>query len=522
MAGVFRWLPALAALGYAFVLLRRVHDIVGQLTWNADYVSVMVIAQSIGEHGKAGRAVVIQSGWAWYDLATLHLPFHRQLWEYTPFAMAMMSLALIAWAAWRLAGPFAGVLAASIGIAASPLTLGTQLAQSYHGTTWLGAAVLAAYLCLLLTKPMRPLTLALISVAVALIAGYATATDPLLVPAGDAPFALAVLAVWRVRPDERLVRPGAATAVGAGVVGGAVLLANRLAGVGSSFPRGLTHFVTPGHIAGNARQLVSGLFEVAGMPRGGSALGVVLGLFLVAALIAPMVWLIRSRGRGMSSGTLAVTVFWCASTVCVAGAFFFSDIPSDFLQNAGRYLIPMFYSATATVPLWASGSHLRAALIAAPAALLIGANAVSVEQAAAAQRFEPSFSPSLSAPIAFLEEHGLRRGYAAYDNAAPMTWKTDFALQVYPATEVFVSPDDQCGDPICPFAYNSIADWYRGGDGPTFILVSPGIARLDQPPPAGLDTVESVFNVDGYTIYVYADDVATHMGTPRRFTRPLF
>jgi len=153
MAGVIRWLPAVAAIGYAFVLLRRLQDIVGQLTWNADYVSVMVIAHSIGTQGKSGRAVVIQSGWAWYDLATLHLPFHRQIWEYTPFAMAMVALALIAWTAWRLAGPFAGVLAVSIGLAASPLTLGTQLAQSYHGTTWLGAAVLAAYLCLLLTKP---------------------------------------------------------------------------------------------------------------------------------------------------------------------------------------------------------------------------------------------------------------------------------------------------------------------------------------------------------------------------------
>jgi len=522
MAGVIRWLPAVAAIAYAFVLLRRVQDIVGQLTWNADYVSVMVIAHSIGTHGKSGRAVVVQSGWAWYDLATLHLPFHRQIWEYTPFAMAMVALALIAWTAWRLAGPFAGVLAASIGIAASPLTLGTQLAQSYHGTTWLGAAVLAAYLCLLLTKPMRPVTIAIVSVAVALLAGYATATDPLLVPAGDMPFALTVVALWRLRPTEHVLRPGVATAAGVAVVGGTALLAYRLAGVGSSFPRGLTHLVTPEHVAGNARQLVSGLFEVAGMPHTGSTLGMVLGLLLVAALIAPMVWLIRSRTRGMSSGVLAVTVFWTASTLCVAAAFFFSDIPSDFLQNAGRYLIPMFYSAAATVPLWASGSHMRSALIAAPAALLIGANAISVDQAAAAQRFEPSFSPSLSAPIAFLERHGLRHGYAAYDTAAPMTWKTDFALQVYPATEVFVSPDDQCGGPICPFAYNSMSDWYSGGDGPTFILVSPGIARLGQPPPASLDTVESVFNIDGYTIYVYADDVATHMGTPRRFTRPLF
>jgi hypothetical protein len=43
-----RWLPPAAALVYAFVLVRRLPDIVDQLTWNADYVSVMTLAQTIG------------------------------------------------------------------------------------------------------------------------------------------------------------------------------------------------------------------------------------------------------------------------------------------------------------------------------------------------------------------------------------------------------------------------------------------------------------------------------------------
>ena len=70
-------MPPAAALIYAFVLLRRLPEIVDQLTWNADYVSVMVLAQSVGANGKSGRAVIIQIGWYWFDLATLHLPFHR-------------------------------------------------------------------------------------------------------------------------------------------------------------------------------------------------------------------------------------------------------------------------------------------------------------------------------------------------------------------------------------------------------------------------------------------------------------
>src|SRR5205814_10149183 len=125
------------------------------------------------------------------------------------------------------------------------------------------------------------------------------------------------------------------------------------------------------HVAGKARQLVPGVFEVAGMPRGGSALGVVLGLFLVAALIIPMAWLVRSRAREMDAATLAVVSFWVASILGAAAAFFFSDIPHDFLQNSSRYLVSMFYAVAATVPIRAARAPLRLAVTAAPATLRI-------------------------------------------------------------------------------------------------------------------------------------------------------
>jgi hypothetical protein len=520
-----RWVPPAAALVYAFVLLRRLPDIVDQLTWNADFVSGMVMAQSIGSSGKTGRAIVIQAGYFWFDLAALHLPFHRQVWEYAPFAMAMLTLGLIAWTAWRLAGRFAALLAASIGLAASPLVLGTQLAQSYHGTTWLGTALLAAYLCALLTSASTSRAMVALSIVVAVVAGFASASDPLLVPAGDAPFALTVVALWRLRrselPREKTLA-AAGTAAGVAVVAGSLLLADRLAGFASSFPRGLTHLVPPDHVAANARQLVGGVFEVAGMPHQGSVLGIVLGVILFAGLLVPIAWFVATRKHGMSAAMSAVVGFWALSAVAVAAAFFFSDIPADFLQNSSRYLVSMFYVAAATVPLWAASSPLRMAIVAAPATLLILANASSVDSDAAARAFEPSFSSSLDAPIAFLEQHHLTRGYAAYDVAAPITLKTDFALDVYPVTEVFVSPDDGCGGAICPFAYNSVSDWYRGDGGPTFILIDPDLYRLVQPPPPSLDVVVTVYDVGRYQIYVYADDVASHMGTPRRFTRPLF
>ena len=509
-------------------MLRRLPAIVSQLTWNADYVSQMVIAQSIGTTGKSGRAIVIQIGYFWFDLVTLHLPWHGVIWEYAPSAMALVALVLMAWTGWRLVGPFAGALTASLGLAASPLVLSTEAAQAYHGSTWFGAAMLAAYLCwLLTTRTGRAATIAT-TVVVALAAGLATASDPLLLPAGDAPFAAAVILAWRARPDQ-VARPKLVAAMGAGAGAAAVtvvlLIANRLAGYGSSFPRGLAQIVPAEHFVGNLRLIVSGVFEVAGMPSSGSALGIVLGLLLVAGVLLPVIWLIASIRGQMPAPLLGVIAFWSGSALFVVAAFLFSDVPANFGDTSARYLVPIFFAAVASVPLWVAVDAKRAAALAVPAAVLVLANAEAVEHDAGAAVFAPPFSPSLSAPIAFLEQHGLTRGYAAYDEASPISWKTGFDLQVYPVTEVFASQGDTCGTSIlgavCPFAYNSVSDWYSGDHGPTFILVDPGMYRLDHAPSSTLDTVTTVYQVGRFLIYVYGDDVARHMGTPERFTRPL-
>jgi len=520
-----RWLPPAAALVYAFVLARRLPDIVDQLTWNADYVSVMTLAQTIGSEGKTGHAIVVQIGYFWLDLAVLPLPFHKLLWLYAPYAMALVALLLLTWVAGRLGGRFAALLTAALGLAASPLVLSTQAADSYHGTTWFGIALLAAFLCWLLTsRPGRMATVA-VGLVVALLVGFATASDPLLGPTGDAPFAAALLLVWLVRRQEvgrRALVTGLAVMAAAGFVAGGLVLTDRLLGYASSFPRGLTHFVPPERLALHMQQLASGLFEVAGMPRGGSALGVVLGLLLVAGVVLPLIWLVFSVRGSMRAPLFAVIAFWSGSAIFLGAAFVFSDVPSDFLENSARYLVSMFFVAVATVPLWAAQDPRRLAAIAVPASVFILGNAASVEQDAGAGWFENSFSVQLPDVISFLELQGLTRGYAVYDEASPMTLKSDFRLLVRPVTDQFASDDERCVQPICPYAYNSVSDWYRGGSGPTFILVDPGMVGLGHSPPDTLDPPVGVLHAGRFAIYVYADDVASHMGIPAKFTRPLF
>ena len=518
------WLPAGAALIYAFGLVRWLPAIVDQLTWNPDYVSAMTLAQSIGSSGKTGHAIIVQIGYFWFDLAALPLPFHKQLWLYAPYAMALMTLVLLTWTSGRLGGRFAAVLTASLGLAASPLVLSTQAADAYHGTTWFGTALLAAFLCWLLTsRPGRIATVA-VAVIVAIMVGFATASDPLLGPTGDAPFAAALVLIWLVRRQEaekRALLTGLGVMAAAGIVAGGIVLTDRLLGYTSSFPRGLTHFVPPERLSMHMQQLAAGLFEVAGMPRGGSALGVVLGFLLVAGVMLPMIWLVVAIRGSMRAPLLAVIAFWSGSAVFLAAAFVFSDVPSDFGENSARYLVSTFFVAVATVPLWAAQDPRRLAAIAVPACVFILGNAASVEQDASTGGFENTFSVQLPDVIAFLEQQGLTRGYAGYDEASPITLKSDFSLLVRPVTEQFLTADEECAQPICPYAYNSVADWYGGGSGPTFIIYDPVIPHLAQPPPDALDSALKVLHSGRFTIYVYTDDVAAHMGIPRKFTRPL-
>src|SRR5260370_24950293 len=115
------------------------------------------------------------------------------------------------------------------------------------------------------------------------------------------------------------------------------------------------------------QQLASGLFEVAGMPRGGSALGIVLGLLLVTGVLLPMIWLVHSFRGAMRAPLLAVISFWSASAVFFAAPLVFSAVTSDFLEGSARSLLSMFYIAAATLPLLAAANPPPLAALPVPA-----------------------------------------------------------------------------------------------------------------------------------------------------------
>jgi len=206
----------------------------------------------------------------------------------------------------------------------------------------------------------------------------------------------------------------------------------------------------------------------------------------------------------------AHAAYWALAEILLAAAFVLSALPSEFGPPAARYLVPFFYAAVATTPVWASGPSRRQAAVGAAAAAFCLASAFQLAQT------DFGGDAGREQLIDSLRQRGLTRGYASYWTAAPVAWNTGLGLRVAPVTEDPARPDEQCGEPICPFAYNSLSAWYRPQPGMrTFVVTHPNVDYMRRPPPASLGPPLEVFQAGGYTVYVFADDVAARrLGGP--------
>src|SRR5712691_9706901 len=95
-------------LGVAFLVLfaARLPRLIERIYWDSDAATAAVIAQTVG-HG-----TVVLERYGWFTalrlaLLTRPLPFHRELWEIAPYLFSLVSVTLLTWASWRLAGRFA-------------------------------------------------------------------------------------------------------------------------------------------------------------------------------------------------------------------------------------------------------------------------------------------------------------------------------------------------------------------------------------------------------------------------------
>jgi len=268
---------------------------------------------------------------------------------------------------------------------------------------------------------------------------------------------------------------------------------------------GLALPAAPGRLGYHLQVLGGGLLDVFGLAWPA----------LLASLL-PLAWLPAAWRSGRPE-LAAHAAYWALAEILLAAAFVLSALPSEFGPPAARYLVPFFYAAVATTPVWASGPSRRQAAVGAAAAAFCLASAFQLAQT------DFGGDAGREQLIDSLRQRGLTRGYASYWTAAPVAWNTGLGLRVAPVTEDPARPDEQCGEPICPFAYNSLSGWYRPQPGTrTFVVTHPNVDYMRRPPPASLGPPLEVFQAGGYTVYVFADDVAARMPLPPRFTRPLF
>jgi len=223
------WGPLTFAAAYLVVVATQFKQLIVTNYLNADAASAPVIGQ-LYSSGPPHREVVL-GHMAWYstliyELATRGLPAHRAIWEATPYALALISVALIAWGLWRIAGGWAAAIGATLLVCASPRTLDWLFWLNDHALTWFSLALVAALLVLLQdgSAGARRTAWGWRAVAIVLvgaIVGANAASDLLLIWTVLLPLLLAAVGAWALCPGRATLRAMGLTflALGAIVVG---------------------------------------------------------------------------------------------------------------------------------------------------------------------------------------------------------------------------------------------------------------------------------------------------------------
>ena len=163
--------------------------------WNSDAASPLILASELGRRplGPVVLGKISYASTLGFDLLTRGLPWHVAVWEAGPYAVALLGLSLMVWSVRRVGGPWAAAATAAVGVAVAPDVFYTQIAQAFHGTTWFTVALLNAFLVWLASGSPRPARVVVATAFVGLVAGIDLVSDPLLLPAGVVPFAVAPL-----------------------------------------------------------------------------------------------------------------------------------------------------------------------------------------------------------------------------------------------------------------------------------------------------------------------------------------
>jgi hypothetical protein len=524
MSGLWQWAPVPVGAAYLFVLAIKFNEIVASVYLNADAASGPVIGELFGG-SPAHRAVILgQMGWfstLMFELATRSLVLHRQIWEGMPYAMALASVALIAWGAWRVAGRWAAAMTGVLLLCAGPHTLTLLFSLNDHSATWFSLALLAALLVLLERRPvwLTRTALAPIVLVCGLVVGVNADSDLTLVVAGIVPVLIAAAVTWMVTPS----RAGASawwwlftTAV--------------IVGVGDRLSRFWAHrekVTVPAHfvhdklasldaLSGNFKLWWRSLMVLGNGDFFGKTLGVsstleltcALLCILTVALIPRLTWRELMAARATSSGDevsrhtaprVAWCAFWCSSAVLLSASFVFSTNPFDI--NSSRYLVGVIYAAAALVPLMAGQRTLSRAAVTAGSTVFAFSGLVSLLQNQEIGNLRHT-DQLYDRVVQIAHREHLKIGYADYWDAAPIMWATRFGVRTYPVAD--------CGRNMCSFYLHEITSWYVPRRGTRTFLITNSAQAIPAKPLRNMGKASATYQIGPITMYVYPYDIASH------------
>jgi hypothetical protein len=523
------WLaPLVVTVAYLITFATQVSRLLAVTYLNADAASAPVIGQLYG--GSAGSRSVILGHLGWYstllyELATRWMPLHRQIWEGSPYLMALLSVVLIVWALWRIAGRWSAIIAGCILVCAGPALLQLLLVLNNHAPTWFTFALLGPFLVLLelrIETLRRPLLL-LAAVVVGVLLGANAASDVLLTLAGGGPFLLAAVAGWGIHRDRASARAAAvalATCVLALVVGLLVHAYVHHENIVSAVDARTSLFAAEEAIGSNFRLWWQSLAVLGDGDFFGLSLGFSTALEFVCAVltIAGVVIVARVARTEVAASlarepnapvtpreraTLAWSVYWAASLVVLSLAFIFSATPEGL--SSDRYLVGALYAVAALVPLFA---RKRIALrVAASVAVTVYAFAGCL--ALAQQRIAEPVSPThqiANEITRIARKEGLTVGYGGYWDAAPITWSTHLGVKVFPVD------DCEGNQHLCAFELHQITSWYKPRPRTrTFLLSDSTYPTPPSAPTPDLGAPVAVHQIGPVTMYVYPYDIASRL-----------
>ena len=532
------WAPVAVGVATLGWILWHLDQLATAAHWNGDAAAPALIAESLGRdplgHTVLGDVSSLSTLLAYR--ATEWAPAHRALWAAFPYAVSLAGVALLALAAWRLAGRWAGLTSAALAVGVTTDVLFTQVAPAFRATTWATMALLAAVLVLAGARERGGAGALAVAIAAGAATGLAVVSDPLSLVVAVVPFTVALLAMATVMRARRWL----AWAALAFVMSGATTLAFGLSmmhGLGlSTHTEGDAYFAraglsgVPGHFGQWWRSVVALFTGSKGDWAPQWWLWPSLVVALAAIIAIPVVTVVAwrrtpVRGPGTARGGAAERdasqrgfwTFWALVVLALTAAFVMSGIPD---RTGGvtvdRYLVPLVIAVAATLPVALVRPGWRRTTGAVAALLLMLPGVVLLWQDDLVTRRE-AYPQVRQAPAiaAWLRGQGAVTGYSDYFDALAMTYQEG----------IDVRPAAPCADGhgMCPTPINTRQAWYRRAPGRSFLILDPAL-------PAGVDLAAALRGMrmprqvarrrfEGIDVVVLAGDPGV-AGAPRAPRRP--